>query len=206
MKKKLILLLIVLFGFMIAPSIANAQSKVKVYLFRGQGCSHCHEFLEFLNNLDQEYKDMFELEAYEVWYDTDNRELWQNIAKFLGEEATGVPYIVIGNKTFAGYASSSDSSIKSTIKSLYKTDESKRYDVMTEYKKSNAVVKSYISTDLNDTLDAEGIKHKTNSKSSSNGTSSQSVILWNLLFTTVSSLIIIIFVNSKLNSLSVKKK
>ena len=29
---------------------AENDNQVTLYLFRGSGCSHCHDFLEFLNN------------------------------------------------------------------------------------------------------------------------------------------------------------
>ena len=124
-----------------------------------------------------------------------------NIASFLKKEVGGVPFIIIGDKTYAGYGSSYDSEIKSTIKSLYNTSKSQRYDVMTEYKKTNALTGNYTSMDLKETLEAEGIEYKEH-KSSSNGVSSTSVILWNLLFTTISTIIIIVFFNNKLNKIS----
>ena len=80
---------------------------------------------------------MFELTSYEVWYDSNNAELMSNIASFLNVEATGVPFIIIGEKTFVGYGESYDSEIKDAIKKLYETDVKKRYDVLEELETSS---------------------------------------------------------------------
>ena len=53
-----------------------------------------------------------------------------SVADTMKQEAGGVPYIVIGDKVFAGYSEQYDAEIKSQIKKLYETNKSKRYDVM----------------------------------------------------------------------------
>ena len=103
-----------------------------VYLFRGHGCGYCHAFLEFLNSIVEEYGKYFKVVSYEVWYDQENATLMDTVSKYLNNPAQGVPYIVIGDQVFAGYAESYDDQIKSAIKSLYDTKVSDRYDVMKE--------------------------------------------------------------------------
>ena len=46
-------------------------------MFEGSTCSHCAELKAFFGDLasDEEYKDKFELQEYEIWHDTDNKEL-----------------------------------------------------------------------------------------------------------------------------------
>lgn len=204
MKKKIIVLLITLFGFMLIPLNTNAAKveKANIYMFRGEGCPHCQDFLKFLNNLDDEYKKMFELTSYEVWYDSNNAELMSNIASFLNVEATGVPFIIIGEKTFVGYGESYDSEIKDAIKKLYETDVKKRYDVLEEFKKSGKSVSNTLnSLDLKDTLSKEGIEYKAPGKTTKS-VSSTKVIIWNLVFTVVSTSIILFFINYKFNKLN----
>lgn len=203
--KRLIILLVVLFSFVLIPFNANASKndKITIYLFRGQGCPHCTDFLNFLNNLDGEYADMFELEAYEVWYNSTNSGLMNSIAEFMKKDVGGVPFIIIGEETFTGYGTSYDSDIKSAIKKLYNTSKNKRYDVMEEYKKANPTFNAnqYKNTDFKETLESENIEYKEHNKSS-NGVSSKAVILWNLLFTVASTSTILLFINAKFKKLN----
>lgn len=107
----------------------ETDEKATVYLFRGKGCSHCYEFLEYVaNDLVKESGDYFKLVTYEVWNNEDNKELMDEVADYLGEEAGGVPFIVIGDKVFSGYASSMNDEIKEAIKNLYDSED--RYDVI----------------------------------------------------------------------------
>ena len=205
MKKKLNLLLIVMFSFVMIPFSANAKSndKITIYMFRGKGCGYCRSFLTFLSNINPEYGKYFELKSYEVWYDQNNGELMSKISTFLEQEAGGVPYIIIGDKVFAGYASSYDEQIKTAIKDLYNTKKSKRYDVIKEYeKKEGKLTTNYKSLDLKKTLAEEGIElKKASSSDSEEGVSSNSVIFWTLGFVAAATAIILVFVNKKFKNL-----
>ena len=111
----------------------NSKQAV-IYLFRGQGCSHCQEFLTFLSSLTEEYGEYFRLVAFETWKDTANSELMSEVAESLNTEASGVPFIIIGSQFFGGYASDYDESIKQAIMDLYNTDVEKRYDIFANKK------------------------------------------------------------------------
>ena len=113
------------------------DNQVTIYLFRGRGCGYCKKFLTFLNSIVDDYGKYFKVVSYEVWNDSANAELMSEVSKSLNQPAEGVPYIIIGDKVFAGYAESYDDDIKSTIKELYKTKKSDRYDVMKEYKNAS---------------------------------------------------------------------
>ena len=106
-----------------------ADDAINVYMFRGQGCPHCQEFLEFAASIVDDYGKYFNLVSFEVWNDQTNAQLFQNVATALGEEAGGVPFIVIGDQTFAGYSTEFDQKIKTAIKDLYDTSTEERYDV-----------------------------------------------------------------------------
>jgi hypothetical protein len=56
------------------------------------------------------------------------------IAEQLGVEVTGVPFIVIGDQSFPGYASTYDDQIKSAIDTLYNTPVDQRYDIFENIK------------------------------------------------------------------------
>ena len=124
-------------GISFNSSYSNDDSKVNVYLFRGHGCSHCYELIEYLTSIVDEYGKYFNLVSYEVWYNTDNSALMSNVASVLGDNANGVPYLVIGKKTFIGYRASTDASaIKKAIKELYNSND--KYDVMDHLDEANS--------------------------------------------------------------------
>ena len=66
------------------PFVAKAESKkINVYIFRGEGCPHCEEALEFFDSLekDEEYSKYYNLVKYEVWNNKDNAKLMEEVAK-----------------------------------------------------------------------------------------------------------------------------
>ena len=128
---------------LLIPFAASAKGKVNVYIFRGEGCPHCEEALEFFDALseDEDYKDLYELKTYGVWYDTENQQLMQDVADALGKEVGGVPFIVIGTDSFNGYAASLDDKIKTAIKDAYESDDYK--DVVNEVAGGTYVAEKY---------------------------------------------------------------
>lgn len=123
-----------------------------IYLFRGKGCGYCKKFLTFLNSIVDDYGKYFKVVSYEVWYDQENASLLTKVSNYLGTSAEGVPYIVIGDKVFPGYASSYDEDIKDAIKKQY--DSKNEYDVMEKLSvDSNSNSKTEVkSTKNNSTL------------------------------------------------------
>lgn len=105
-----------------------------IYLFRGNGCGFCKNFLTFLNSIVGDYGKYFKVVSYEVWQDSNNEELMEEVAEFLGTSVGGVPFIVIGDQYFPGYTSSYDETIKNAIMEQYENKNS--YDVMEELAKS----------------------------------------------------------------------
>lgn len=135
-------------------SYKENDDQVIIYLFRGTGCPHCYEFLEFLNDLSETYGKKFKLVSYEVYYNKDNLQLKNDVGKFLEQESSGVPYIVIGDKVFIGYSSTYDSQIKAQIDEMYKEKKNKRYDVIKEMNKkemspeTKAIIANLIITSI----------------------------------------------------------
>ena len=106
----------------------ETDDQVTIYLFRGHGCTYCSKFLNYLaDTLLDKYGKYFKVVTYEVWEDANNADLMNQVASFMGDDASGVPYIIIGDKTFIGYAETMNSEIESAIKDLY--DSKDRYDV-----------------------------------------------------------------------------
>ena len=111
----------------------SVDNRVKVYFFRGEGCPHCAEAEQWFSKIQDEYGSKFQIVDYETWNNADNAKLMQKVAVARGEEdeATGVPYIIIGDKSWIGFAESSMADeIKSQIDTVYAQAESDRYDVM----------------------------------------------------------------------------
>ncbi len=144
--KYLALLLTILFAL---PFAVDAKEKINVYLFRGEGCPHCQEAEEFFDSINGEYGKYYNLVDYETWYDESNASLMEKVAKELDDEIEGVPYIIIGKKTWNGYASNLDDEIKKAIKDEYNKDSKDRYDVIEKVGGSKpASEKSNVSGDI----------------------------------------------------------
>lgn len=147
-------------------SYKESDDQAIIYLFRGNGCGYCRRFLTFLNSIVPEYGKYFKVVSYEVWGDSENKKLMNKVAEFLEKDAGGVPFIVIGDQAFEGYASDYDEDIKKAIKDLYNSKD--KYDVLKEMEKA---------------------QNQTNQES--NGTSSTSVIIWNIVFTCLATAAVI---------------
>ena len=91
------------FIFLLLPFSVNANEKVNVYLFYGDGCPHCSALEEYLDENYSNDKDV-KVYKYEVWNDVTNQELWKKVEDVTGEEAKGVPYFVIGKEVIQGYS------------------------------------------------------------------------------------------------------
>ena len=106
------------------------SKEVNVYFFRGEGCSHCAEAEAWFESIEEEYGSYFKIVDYETWYNQENSELMQKVAKARGEEASGVPYIIIGNQSWNGFTESYTPEMIEKIKSEFETNVDERYDIM----------------------------------------------------------------------------
>ena len=102
------------------PFVAKAESKkINVYIFRGEGCPHCQEAEEWFDSIKGEYGDLFTIVDYETWNNQGNAKLMEAIAKLRGETVEGVPYIIIGSKSWNGFTESYEQEMINEIKSNY---------------------------------------------------------------------------------------
>lgn len=117
--------------------IKPSKDKLNIYIFWGDGCPHCKHLAEFLGEKQSEIGDKISLYTFEVWKDKNNLAFLKSFGKFLGENPKGVPYIIIGDKTYSGF-SETDEETKQEIINLIKTEASKtdKTDKYQEYKKS----------------------------------------------------------------------
>lgn len=139
--KKLKYLVVLLMALMIIPfgvfadetdtSEDNVSKAVTVYLFRGDGCSYCAAAEEWFNEIGlQELGKKFIVKDYETWYNQDNADLMRKVAEARNESANGVPYIIVGDQSWAGFADEYKEEIISKINSVYDQEVSERYDIM----------------------------------------------------------------------------
>ena len=85
-------------------SADNSVDFVNAYLFYGDGCPHCAQEREFLyKNLQAQYSSL-RIYEYEIYKNRDNASILKDVAKKLGVRVDGVPFLVIGDKHFIGYA------------------------------------------------------------------------------------------------------
>ncbi len=105
MKNKISLFIILtLFSLLtFLPREILASQKVEIYFFWGQGCPHCAQEKPFLEKLKQKYPQL-EVKEFEVYYNSNNRELFQKIAKAYNTEPQGVPMTFIGKDFIIGFA------------------------------------------------------------------------------------------------------
>ncbi len=128
--KKLKGLLFALVILLLMPLTVLAEEKINVYIFKGEGCGYCAKALTFFESLDDEYQNYFNLVEREVWNDEDNASKMQEVASYFNEEVNGVPYIIIGEKTFQGFAEDYEEDIKSAIKAGYENENGSYKDVV----------------------------------------------------------------------------
>ena len=124
MKKLFMALCCLLLVFMPMAVRAEKNEKIKVYIFYGDGCPHCHKAFEFFDSIEEEYGKYYKLVKFETWYSSSNNKMMFQVAEKLGTdtEGLGVPYIIIGDKVFEGYTESYDEEIKKAIKAAYESD------------------------------------------------------------------------------------
>ena len=115
------------FAFNHESDIDLSSNKPNIYIFWGDGCPHCKALAKFISKLPAETKDKINIYSFEVWSDKDNKTLMKNFGKYLNQDVSGVPFIVIGDKIFDGYSSGdtkTDQQILDAINTIIKNQGS----------------------------------------------------------------------------------
>ena len=114
---KFIVLLIMLFLF----NGKVVAKEVNVYVFYGKTCPHCEEAMKYLDKIKNKYD--LNIIKYEVWYDSDNQKIMNEVADFLDVNPSGVPFVIIDNTPIFGYSSGvTDDTYKYHIKMAKKNN------------------------------------------------------------------------------------
>lgn len=80
----------------------STSPKVDLYLFLGDGCPHCAQEEIFLKSMESKYPDL-RIQRFEVWEHQNNARLMLEVAKKLQTNIGGVPFTVVGDKSFVGF-------------------------------------------------------------------------------------------------------
>lgn len=100
------------------PSVASTDlegsADSTLVLFWGDGCPHCEAEIEFLSGLATEHPGL-EIVAYEVWKDLDNRQIFVDTLRSLGEEPSGVPTTVFDGRMWVGFSDSVAGEIRAAV-------------------------------------------------------------------------------------------
>ena len=115
--------------------ISNNDGVVTMYVFYGDGCSHCAALETFIKTSlrkNEQVKDKFKVVYYEVWNKSgdhsQNIDLFKATGAALNYNPTGVPFYVIGNEYFSGFGESQGDTIVNTI--LDQSSNGKYVDVV----------------------------------------------------------------------------
>lgn len=143
--KKYSFLLVLIVSLLVLPMFVKAEVKpdvdfdydsdlVPVYMFRGEGCPHCAEAEEWFDSVKDQIKNKAVLVGYETWNNEDNAKLMEQVGEVMKQDIEGVPFIIVGNKTWSGFSTDYSSEILEEIDKVYNTKKDERYDVMTYVK------------------------------------------------------------------------
>lgn len=99
------------FGFILLSQAAQAETlPVNAYIFYGDGCPHCGAERYYLSHeLTEKYPNV-SIHEYEIYNNQNNILLLQEVAEKLDVIVDGVPFLIIGDQTFVGFANGISSS------------------------------------------------------------------------------------------------
>lgn len=103
MKKFLIFVFTLLSLSSLSGTSFAKENDVNAYFFYGQGCPHCAKEEAFFETIKDDYPTL-NIKKFEVYFSRENGALMKKVSEGLKANVSGVPFLVIGDKTFVGYA------------------------------------------------------------------------------------------------------
>lgn len=103
MTKLRILSVIIFTACFLFFSPARAEDKVNVYFFWAEGCPHCAKEKELLDFYQHKYP-YIKILNFEISDNNANGKILSESAEILDTRVSGVPFTVIGDKSFTGYS------------------------------------------------------------------------------------------------------
>lgn len=124
MKRARLILLALCGFFCTVPLIAassNNDKALTIYLFWGEGCSHCAKAKPFLKELEEKYPQVH-VQAYEIKSHPENKDLAKKMAAEHGFVPTAIPTIFIEEDYFEGFNEGISQKIEDSVKKHLKLD------------------------------------------------------------------------------------
>ena len=99
------------------------DNKINVYFFNRDGCPHCAKEEEFFKTISEKYENV-NIYSYEVSKNSKNSEYLTKVKELFNDKSNGVPFTIVGNKSFLGYNSYIGENIEKAIQTyLENSDE-----------------------------------------------------------------------------------
>ncbi|BDV44623.1 membrane protein [Geotalea uraniireducens] len=111
-----IVALLVALPLLLAVTAAAAEP-VTLYFFWGEGCPHCARAKPFLAELAKRHPAL-QVRDYEVLQHRENLELLLRMSRQLGEEATGVPTIILAGRMYSGFSPETARQLETRVATL----------------------------------------------------------------------------------------
>lgn len=94
----------------------NDEGSLALYVFWGEGCSHCEDAKPFLLELDDTFFEL-RIRAFEIYYDKDNAVLFTQMADHhnIPEGGRGTPTFFLGNRYWIGFSDAIGQDIRATL-------------------------------------------------------------------------------------------
>ncbi|MCK4997187.1 cytochrome c biogenesis protein [Candidatus Pacearchaeota archaeon] len=116
MKRKNINLIILgFFVLSLLTPVLAADNEVTLHFFYGKGCPHCGSGLDFLSSIKENYPSLV-VEEHEVYFNQEERELFEKMTEAFEEKIEGVPTTFVDNKILVGFSNTIANSIEEEIK------------------------------------------------------------------------------------------
>lgn len=97
------------FLFIFSFLVVNVEAKnndVNIYFFTGEGCPHCAQMKEYLQeSLSSDYdEENIKIYEFEVYKNRQNALMLKEAAETLDAQVSGVPFLIIGDETYIGFS------------------------------------------------------------------------------------------------------
>lgn len=102
MKKFKLIIFSLFISIIFITNIKAEENLVNLYLFYSNTCPHCEAEMELLDELQEDY-DNLKIYKYEI-SENENSLLLSKVSEMFDINVTGVPFTIIGEKTFFGYS------------------------------------------------------------------------------------------------------
>ena len=112
--KKFIKYLFLFILFFTSATLVEAKDAT-MYFFYGEGCPHCAKEKEFLNEMEVKYPNL-EIKRYEVYNNSENKDLMNTYKQKFNVTGMGVPFTVVGDSYVYGYSEIYNEKIENMIR------------------------------------------------------------------------------------------